>query len=93
LAFEGALPVYDALDEMLGFTGECLLFNDIILQCCLFFSLGSIEVISALQVASIMSLSVVVPMRLFAGRTQKLAHCRSGANDQLEKPLISSIQH
>ena len=27
-AFEGALPVFDALDEMLAFTGECLLSGE-----------------------------------------------------------------
>ena len=38
LAFEGALLVFDAFDEILSFTNECLLCSENILQQCLFLS-------------------------------------------------------
>ena len=62
-AFEGALPVFDALDEMLAFTGECLFSGKNILQHCLFYSLGSMEAIAVLRVAATMYLAVIVLMR------------------------------
>jgi hypothetical protein len=71
--FEGSLPVYDSLDEMLAFTNECLKCSDNALQHCLFITLSSMEVIAQLCVASIPSLSVIVPMRWLAGNTHKLA--------------------
>ncbi len=70
--------MFDALDEMLSFTGECLLSGKNILQHCLFYSLGSMEVIAVLRIASIMYLSVIVPMRWLAGNTHKLAHRKWG---------------
>ena len=45
-AFEGALPVYDGLDDMLAFTHECLLTGENHLQRSLFLSLGSMEVVA-----------------------------------------------
>lgn len=73
-AFEGALPVYDGLDDMLAFTHECLLTGENLLQRSLFLSLGSMEVVAQLRVASILHISVVVPMRWLAGNTHTLAH-------------------
>ena len=70
--------MFDALDEMLAFTGECLLSGENILQRCLFYSLGSMEVIAVLHVAAIMYLAVVVPMRWLAGNTHQLAHRKWG---------------
>ena len=72
--FEGSLPVYDSLDEMLAFTNECLKCSANALQHCLFITLSSMEVIAKLRVASILFLSVIVPMRWLAGNTHKLAH-------------------
>ncbi len=72
--FEGSLPVYDSLDEMLAFTNECLKCSDNALQHCLFITLSSMEVIAQLRVASILFLSVIVPMHWLAGNTHKLAH-------------------
>lgn len=73
-SFEGALPLYDGLDEMLAFTNECLQSSSNKLQRCLMITLGSVEVIAQLRVASIMYLSVIVPLRWLAGNTHKLAH-------------------
>ena len=73
-AFEGAFPVYDALDEMLLFTEHCLNSGENILQRCLFTALGSMEVVAQLRVASVLFLSLIVPMRWLAGNTHKVAH-------------------
>jgi hypothetical protein len=50
------------------------------------------EVISALRVASIMFLSVVVLMGWLAGNMHQLAH-RQWGERQWEQPLICSIWH
>jgi hypothetical protein len=74
-AFEGALPVYDSLDEMLQFTLECLWCgSDNQLQRCLFLIMSSMEFVAQLRVASIFFFAVIVPMRWLAGNTHKLAH-------------------
>ncbi len=72
--FEVALPIYDALDEMLEFTADCLVSSDNHLQHCLFITLNSMEVIAILLVVSVMFLTVVVPLRWLAGKTHELAH-------------------
>eukprot|EP00956_Cyclotella_meneghiniana_P018434 scaffold30661_cov86-Cyclotella_meneghiniana.AAC.1 len=42
-SFEGALPLYDGLDELLEFTNECLQSKENTLQRCLLISLSSVE--------------------------------------------------
>ena len=74
-AFEGSFPVYDRLDDMLAFTHKCLLAGDIVLQCSFFLSLGSMEVVAQLHVASILHLAVILPMSWLAGHTHNLVHC------------------
>ena len=49
-----------------------------ILQYCLFYSLGSMEVIAVLHVAAIMYLAVTVQMRWHAGNIHKLVHRKWG---------------
>ena len=44
-AFEGSLPVYDGLDDMLAFTHVWLLAGENVFQCLLFLSLGSMVVV------------------------------------------------
>ena len=63
---------------MLAFTGECLLSGKNVLQHCLFYSLGSMEVIVVLCVAAIMYLAVVVPMRWLEGNSHQLVHRKWG---------------
>ena len=50
-AFEGALPVYDGLDDMLAVTNKCLLTSEDLMQRCLFITLGSMEVVAQLHIA------------------------------------------
>eukprot|EP00956_Cyclotella_meneghiniana_P028916 scaffold68656_cov61-Cyclotella_meneghiniana.AAC.1 len=73
-SFEGALPLYDGLDELLEFTNECLQSKENTLQRCLLISLSSVEVIAQLRVASILYLAIVIPLRWLAGSTHTLAH-------------------
>jgi hypothetical protein len=73
-SFESALPIYDMLDEILEFLHECVLTSDNKLQRSMFIILSSMEYIAQLRVASILFLSVVVPMRWLAGKTHELAH-------------------
>jgi hypothetical protein len=61
--FKGAFPVYDALDEMLAFTKECLVRGENILQLYLFTALGLMEVVAQLCIASVIFLTVIIPMR------------------------------
>ena len=77
-AFEGALPVYNALDEMLKFTEGCLMSSKNLLQRSLFLSLGSLEIVALLRVASIVHVAIVLPMRWLAGNTHKLGHRKWG---------------
>ena len=77
-AFEGALPLYDGRADMLEYTDMCLESSDNRLKRCLFLSLSSMEVIAQLRVASILYLSVIIPLRLLAGNTHKLAKCNWG---------------
>ena len=73
-AFEGALPVYNALDEMLKFTDECLMSSENLLQRSLFLSLGSMEIVALLRVASVVHVAIVLPMQWLAVNTHKLGH-------------------
>jgi hypothetical protein len=73
-SFEAALPIYDALDEFLEFTGKCLVTSENHLQRCLFLTLSCMEVIAMLRAASIIFLVVIVPMRWLAGKTHELGH-------------------
>jgi hypothetical protein len=77
-AFEGALPVYDGLDDMLAFTHECLLAGENLLQRALFLALGSMEVIGHLRCASIIHCAIVIPLRWLTGNTHKLSHRQWG---------------
>jgi hypothetical protein len=95
--FEGSLPLYDFLDEMLAFTNECLKFSGNALQHCLFITLSSMEVGAQLCVASILFLSVKVPMRWLTGNTHKLAHrnwgeCSMGCGIDLLHSAFIKIQ-
>jgi len=74
VASEGALPVYDALDEMLQFTNQCLLCNENKLQHFLYLSLDSMDFVGLLRCTSIVLVAIVVPMQWLAGNTQKLGN-------------------
>ena len=61
-------------DEMLLFTEHCLNSGENILQHCLFTALGSMEVLAQLHVASVLFLSLIVPMHWLAENTHTLVH-------------------
>ena len=73
-SFEGAFPIYDSMSDMLKYTDQCLMCSENILQQSLFIVLSSMETIAQLRIASILYLSVIIPMRWLAGNTHKLAH-------------------
>jgi len=77
-SFEGALPIYDQRQDILNFLVKELDISQSILQDSLFMSLGSMQVIAMLRVASILHLAVMMPTRWLAGNTHKLADCKWG---------------
>ncbi len=62
----------------MNFLAKELDVSENILQDSLFLSLGSMQVIAMLRVASILHLAVVLPTRWLAGNTHKLADCKWG---------------